>query len=174
MFFNHPLKAEPPEGFESAQFALGCFWGAERKFWENAGNLVKQPLAMRAVKTLNPNYPEVCTGKTGHTETVMVVYNPAIISYERLLTIFWEAHNPTEGMRQGNDVGTQYRSAIFYHQSGTSFPRRDVKNRIYKGSCRCRVCSSDHHGDHVGWAVLLCRSRPSAISCQEPRAGIAD
>ncbi|TDC57893.1 peptide-methionine (S)-S-oxide reductase MsrA [Actinomadura sp. GC306] len=108
-----PLAPPYPEGAEIAEFALGCFWGAERIFWQTPG-VISTAVGYEGGYTPNPTYEEVCSGQTGHTETVRVVYDPTEVSYEDLLRIFWEAHDPTQGMRQGNDVGTQYRSAVFY------------------------------------------------------------
>jgi peptide-methionine (S)-S-oxide reductase len=109
---GRPLKGPYPPGHATALFGLGCFWGAERKFWELEGALVTA-VGYAGGPTPNPTYEEVCSGRTGHAEAVLVVYDPGRISYERLLKVFWESHDPTQGMRQGNDVGTQYRSAIY-------------------------------------------------------------
>ena len=102
-----------PEGLEQAVFGLGCFWGAERKFWELGEGIFTTAVGYAGGYTPNPSYEEVCSGRTGHTEVVLVVFDPKKVPYETLLKTFWENHNPTQGMRQGNDVGTQYRSAIY-------------------------------------------------------------
>jgi peptide-methionine (S)-S-oxide reductase len=109
---GHKLAGPYPAGLEEAVFGMGCFWGAERKFWETPG-VWTTAVGYAGGSTLNPSYEEVCSGQTGHTEAVLVVYDPKVTSYEALLKIFWENHDPTHGMRQGNDVGTQYRSAIY-------------------------------------------------------------
>jgi len=112
-FINgRPLKGPYPDGLQVAQFAMGCFWGVERKFWQTDGVWVTAVGYMGGT-TPNPTYQETCTGRTGHTETMRVVFDPRVVSYEALLKQFWEGHDPTQGMRQGNDMGTQYRSAIF-------------------------------------------------------------
>jgi peptide-methionine (S)-S-oxide reductase len=109
---GHPLKAPYPEGMELAMFGLGCFWGAERRFWQQEGVYVTA-VGYASGVTPNPTYQEVCTGMTGHNEVVLVVFDPKVISYAELLKVFWESHNPTQGMQQGNDKGTQYRSGIY-------------------------------------------------------------
>ncbi|MGR6034542.1 MAG: peptide-methionine (S)-S-oxide reductase MsrA [Candidatus Nitrosoglobus sp.] len=109
---DHPLVPPFPKGMEKALFGMGCFWGAERKFWLTEG-VYTTAVGYAGGYTPNPTYQEVCTGMTGHVEVVLVVFDPQIVSYQSLLKIFWESHNPTQGMRQGNDIGTQYRSAIY-------------------------------------------------------------
>ncbi len=108
-----PLEPPFPEGTKRAMFAMGCFWGEERRFWQMPG-VFTTAVGYAGGYTPNPTYEEVCSGRTGHAETVLVVYDPARVSYEDLLRVFWESHDPTQGMQQGNDVGTQYRSAIYW------------------------------------------------------------
>ncbi|MGI9308666.1 MAG: peptide-methionine (S)-S-oxide reductase MsrA [Gammaproteobacteria bacterium] len=109
---GHPLKEPFPDGMKTAVFALGCFWGAERCFWEIPG-VFSTAVGYIAGFTPNPSYEEVCSGLTGHTEAVLVIFDPTRVSYAALLAVFWEAHDPTQGMRQGNDAGTQYRSGVY-------------------------------------------------------------
>jgi peptide-methionine (S)-S-oxide reductase len=109
---GHPLKPPFPEGMQQAVFGLGCFWGAERCFWQTPG-VYTTAVGYAGGYTPNPTYEEVCSGRTGHNEVVLVVFDPAVLSYEQLLQVFWQSHDPTQGMRQGNDVGTQYRSGIY-------------------------------------------------------------
>jgi peptide-methionine (S)-S-oxide reductase len=110
---GNPLKGRYPAGLETAIFGMGCFWGAERKFWELGDGIYATAAGYAGGHTPNPTYEEVCSGRTGHNEVVLVVYDPKKVSYEKLLKTFWESHDPTQGMRQGNDVGTQYRSGIY-------------------------------------------------------------
>src|ERR1700719_3074834 len=113
-FVNHHRLEPPfPAGLERALCGMGCFWGAEKKFWQQEG-VYSTAVGYAAGHTPNPTYREVCSGMTGHTEAVLVVFDPGVVRYDELLKVFWEGHDPTEGMRQGNDVGTQYRSGIYY------------------------------------------------------------
>ncbi|OLP18508.1 peptide-methionine (S)-S-oxide reductase [Leptolyngbya sp. 'hensonii'] len=113
---GHPLQPPFPEGMETALFGMGCFWGAERKFWQQSG-VYSTAVGYAAGTTPNPSYREVCTGMTGHNEVVLVIFDPTVITYSEILKVFWESHNPTQGMRQGNDVGTQYRSGIYTYST---------------------------------------------------------
>lgn len=128
---GHPIQPPFPENMNMAMFGLGCFWGAERKFWETTG-VYSTAVGYAGGYTPNPTYQEVCSGRTGHAEVVRVVYDPAIIPYERLLKIFWETHDPTQGMRQGNDTGTQYRSAIYICTPEQQAAAEDSRRR-YQG-----------------------------------------
>ena len=110
---GHPLRPPFPEGIECAVFALGCFWGAERVFWQQTG-VYTTAVGYTAGITPNPTYEEVCSGQTGHTEAVLIAFDPQRFDYDALLRLFWESHDPTQGMRQGNDTGTQYRSGIYF------------------------------------------------------------
>jgi peptide-methionine (S)-S-oxide reductase len=125
---GNPLRPPFPEGMQRAVFGLGCFWGAERKFWEAPG-VYSTAVGYAGGFTANPNYREVCSGQTGHAEVVQVVFDPTVTSYEAMLKLFWESHDPTQGMRQGNDHGTQYRSAIYWTtpaQRDTALASRDA------------------------------------------------
>ena len=136
--FVNGARLEPPfpEGTELALFGLGCFWGAERKFWQTPG-VVSTSAGYAGGSTPNPTYREVCSGQTGHTEVVRVVFDPGKVSYAELLRVFWEAHDPTQGMRQGNDVGTQYRSAIYTYgaeQARAAAASRDEYQRALEAA----------------------------------------
>ena len=122
-----PLSPPFPEGYESALFAMGCFWGAERMFWELEG-VYSSAVGYAGGHTPHPRYREVCSGLTGHAEVVQIIFNPSQVRYQDLLRVFWEGHDPTQGMRQGNDVGTQYRSGIYY-TSGESQRRAALASR---------------------------------------------
>src|SRR5271155_525608 len=127
-----PLEPLFPAGMELALFGRGCFWGVERKFWRTGG-VYSTAVGYAAGFTPNPSYKEVCTGRTGHNEVARVVFDPKVISYEQLLKVFWENHDPTQGMRQGNDAGTQYRSAIYTHsdaQAKAAAASRDEYQRV--------------------------------------------
>ena len=124
---GNPVKPPFPDNMQQAMFGLGCFWGAERKFWQTPG-VFSTAVGYAAGFTPNPTYQEVCSGRTGHSEVVLVIYDPDIVSYDDLLKIFWEGHNPTQGMRQGNDVGTQYRSGIYtYNDEQLNLARQSAE-----------------------------------------------
>ncbi len=114
---GRPIDPPFPEGMERVLFGLGCFWGAERKFWQAGEGLYVTAVGYAGGETRNPTYQDVCTGRSGHAEVVLVVYDPSVLPFERLLKLFWESHDPTQGMRQGNDVGSQYRSVIFAYSA---------------------------------------------------------
>jgi peptide-methionine (S)-S-oxide reductase len=131
-FVNGRALAGPyPDGLEVAEFGMGCFWGAEKKFWPIPGVWVTA-VGYQGGGTPNPTYKEACTGHTGHAEVVRVVFDPAVVTYERLLKAFWESHDPTQGYRQGNDVGTQYRSAIFAH-GADQLSTANASRALYQG-----------------------------------------
>jgi len=125
-----------PDGLEQAVFGMGCFWGAEKKFWEAPG-VYSTAVGYAGGYTPNPDYREVCTGMTGHTEVVLVVFDPRVTSYDTMLKVFWENHDPTQGMRQGNDVGTQYRSAIY-----TFSPEQDAAARASRDRFQERLAAA--------------------------------
>jgi peptide-methionine (S)-S-oxide reductase len=138
-----PLEPPFPDGLELALFGMGCFWGAERKFWEAPG-VYSTAAGYAAGSTPHPTYEEVCSGRTGHAEVVRVVFDPRRTSYEALLKIFWESHDPTQGMRQGNDVGTQYRSGIYTHSAGqreAALASRDAYQKLLAGAGHGEITS---------------------------------
>ena len=138
VFTDRPIAPPFPEGLEVAVFGMGCFWGAERLFWQTEG-VYTTAVGYAGGYTPNPTYQEVCTGRTGHTEVVLVVFDPKKTSYEAMLKIFWESHDPTQGMRQGNDVGTQYRSAIYY-----STPEQEAAARAGREAFQQRLTAAGY------------------------------
>src|SRR6185295_4365943 len=141
-----------PDGMQRAMFGMGCFWGAERKFWETPG-VYSTAVGYAAGLTPNPTYEEVCSGATGHNEVVLVVYDPKQVSYEQLLAVFWENHDPTQGMRQGNDAGTQYRSGIYAFDATQLAAAEASKARYGKRL----AAAAKGHGPKIGRAS--CRER---------------
>ncbi|RTL82818.1 MAG: peptide-methionine (S)-S-oxide reductase MsrA [Hyphomicrobiales bacterium] len=137
---GHPLDPPFPVGAEEALFGMGCFWGAERKFWQAGDGVYVTAVGYAGGTTKNPTYEDVCTGRTGHAEVVRVVFFPAVLSFERLLKLFWENHDPTQGMRQGNDVGTQYRSVV-YVSSPEQYAAAEASRAEYQ-----RVLTQAGHG----------------------------
>ena len=163
-FINgHPLKAPFPAGLEQAVFAMGCFWGAEKLFWQTPG-VYSTSVGYAGGETKNPTYEEVCTGMTNHTEVVQVTFDPKILSYAKLLKVFWEGHDPTQGMRQGNDAGSQYRSAIYAYgpeQLRLAFATKDAFQNALKakgfGSITTEIreappyyFAEDYHQQYLG------------------------
>ena len=159
------IKQPATGGLEEAVFGLGCFWGAERKFWQIPG-VVTTAVGYAGGHTPNATYEEVCSGRTGHTEVVRVVYDPNKVSYETLLKAFWESHDPTQGMRQGNDVGTQYRSAIYYTTDAQKKVAEDSKRR-YQEALERGASRRHHHRDSRCAGVLLRRGVPPAVPREE-------
>ena len=163
---GHQLQPPYPAGLEQAVFGLGCFWGAERKFWELGDGVYTTAVGYAGGHTRNPTYEEVCSGRTGHTEVVLVVFDPKRISYDQLLKTFWESHDPTQGMRQGNDVGTQYRSAIYTFSDAQRKAADASKGRLSKGPGG-KGARRDHHRGRTVGRILFRRGLSSAISGQE-------
>ena len=161
-----PLEGPWPEGTQVLYVAMGCFWGAERVFWQLPG-VVTTAVGYQGGHTPNPTYEETCTGRTGHTEAVLVAYDPAKISAEKLLRTFWESHDPTQGYRQGNDVGTQYRSAVYWttdEQKRRTRPRGPRTSRCSTSSSS--VPSPPTPGPRPRPGVLLRRGLPPAVPAQ--------
>ena len=147
---GHRLKPPYPDGLQQAVFGLGCFWGAERKFWELGEGVYTTAVGYAGGHTPNPTYEEVCSGRTGHTEVVLVVFDPKKVSYERLLKTFWENHNPTQGMRQGNDVGTQYRSGIYtFDDAQLDLLVRAVRDHVRPDAAQLSDEPGDERNDHA-------------------------
>ena len=165
--FSRPLKGPYPAGTEKAIFGMGCFWGAERIFWNLGPGIWITAVGYAGGLTPNPTYQEVCSGLTGHNEVVLVVYDPKRISYETLLKTFWEGHDPTQGMRQGNDAGTQYRSGIYTFTDAQRAAAEASKAAYQKMLSQSRL-RRDHHRDPTRAGVLLRRGLPSAVLGQGP------
>ena len=184
---GNPLKGPYPEGFETAIFALGCYWGAERMFWEVPGVWVTAA-GFAGGFTKNPTYQESCTGHTGHAEVVLVVFDPEVVTYADLLTLFWENHDPTQGMRQGNDVGTAYRSGIYPTsdtQQAQAIASRDMFQSALTKSGRDKITTeivpnqafyfaeTEHQQYLAKNPNGYCNLRGTGVSCPVPqRAGV--
>jgi peptide-methionine (S)-S-oxide reductase len=184
---GRPLKGPYPEGMERAMFGLGCFWGAERMFWQMDGVWVTAAGYAGGV-TPNPTYQETCTGLTGHTEVVLVVFDPKVVSYAELLKAFWENHDPTQGMRQGNDVGTTYRSAIYTfgdEQYRAAVASRDAYEASLRGAGRGKITTEiapapefyfaeeDHQQYLAKNPYGYCNLRGTGVACAMPQAASA-
>ena len=163
---GNPIAPPFPEGLEQAVFGMGCFWGAERMFWQ-ADGVWTTAVGYAGGFTPNPTYEEVCSGSTGHTEAVLAVFDPAKTSYEEMLRIFWEGHDPTQGMRQGNDVGTQYRSAIYWHSEAQRLAAEESR-AMYEARLSAAGYGEITTEIARGGPLLLRRGVPPAVPGQEP------
>lgn len=176
---GNPIQEPFPENMEKAVFAMGCFWGVERAFWQQQG-VYTTAVGYAGGETPNPSYEEVCSGMTGHTEVVLVVFDPAVISYAQLLKIFWESHDPTQGMRQGMDMGSQYRSAIYCYgeeQLKQALETRDKyqaalkENRYPDVTTEIRLAPEFYYAEHYHQQYLskepggYCSMRGTGVSC---------
>ena len=168
---GNPIAPPFPEGLERAVFGMGCFWGAERMFWQ-ADGVWTTAVGYAGGFTPNPTYEEVCSGSTGHTEAVLAVFDPAKTSYEEMLRIFWEGHDPTQGMRQGNDVGTQYRSAIYWHSESQRAGRRGVTGDVPGAAERGRL-RRDHDRDRARQARSTTPRSTTSSTSPRTRTGTA-
>lgn len=182
---GRPLRGALPEGLEVAYFGMGCFWGVERLFWQIPGVWLTAAGYQGGI-TPNPTYPETCTGLTGHAETVMVVFDPDVISYRDLLKVFWESHDPTQGMRQGNDIGTTYRSAIYTTsdlQTGEAESSRDAYEKALQSAGRGGITTEIAPAGEFYFAEAehqqylaknpngYCGLKGTGVSCAIPVAG---
>lgn len=186
--FSRPLNGPYPAGLEVAVFGLGCFWGAERLFWQLGDGIWITAVGYAGGFTPNATYEEVCTGRTGHTEVVVVVYDPKIISYDTLLKTFWEAHDPTQGFRQGNDVGTQYRSAI-YTTTPEQLATAEASKKAYEAAIAGKgygpitteikasppvYLAEEHHQQYLGKIPHgYCGLKGTGVTCPAPSAQTA-
>ncbi len=161
-----PLMPPFPEGLQRAVFGMGCFWGAERVFWQ-ADGVYTTAAGYAGGFTPNPTYDEVCSASTGHAEVVLAVFDPNVTSYEAMLQLFWENHDPTQGMRQGNDVGTQYRSAIYVHDDAQR-SAAEASKAMYQERLKAAGHGEITHRDRRRRALLLRRGLPPAVPGQEP------
>ena len=161
-----PLQPPFPDGMQQAVFGMGCFWGAEKLFWA-ADGVYTTAVGYAGGFTPNPTYEETCSGRTGHTEAVLVVFDPAKTSYEAMLKLFWEGHDPTQEMRQGNDVGTQYRSALYYFDDAQK-ATAEASREMYAAQLASVGLRRDHDRVRPGGRVLLRRGLPPAVPGQEP------
>jgi peptide-methionine (S)-S-oxide reductase len=187
--FSRPLHGPYPAGLEVAIFGLGCFWGAERLFWQLGDGIWITAVGYAGGYTPNATYDEVCTGTTGHAEVVVVVYDPKVISYDTLLKTFWEAHDPTQGFRQGNDIGTQYRSAI-YTTTPEQFAAAEASKNAYEaaiagkgyGSITTEIkeappvyLAEEYHQQYLGKIPHgYCGLKGTGVSCPMPASAAAD
>ena len=182
---GHPLKPPFPDATERALFGMGCFWGAERFFWQTQG-VYTTAVGYAGGYTPNPTYEEVCSGSTGHNETVLVVYDQKLVSYESLLRIFWETHDPTQGMRQGHDIGTQYRSGIYTYtpaQMSAALASRDAYQQLLTesgyGAITTELLDAPefYYAEHYHQQYLAknphgyCGLGGTGVSCPQPLAG---
>ena len=159
-----PITPPFPEGSQQLVVGMGCFWGAERLFWETPG-VITTAVGYAGGFTPNPTYEEVCSGRTGHTEAVLVVFDPEKVSLEALLKVFWEGHDPTQGMRQGNDMGTQYRSAI-YTSDDAQLAAAEASRDMFQERLTAAGLRRHHHRDRRGRRLLLRRAVPPAVPVQ--------
>jgi peptide-methionine (S)-S-oxide reductase len=181
---GRPLKGPWPENLQAAMFGMGCFWGVERLFWQVPGVYVTAAGYAGGI-TPNPTYQETCTGLTGHNEVVLVVFDPEVISYDELLTLFWEEHDPTQGMRQGNDIGTTYRSGIYTftpEQKAAAEVSRDAYQKALSASGRGKITTEilevpefyyaeDYHQQYLAKNPAgYCGLRGTGVSCPIPQA----
>ncbi len=164
---GHPLTPPYPDGFQTLVVGMGCFWGAEKAFWSIPG-VWTTAVGYAGGITPNPTYEETCSGRTGHTEAVLVVFDPNVVTVDQLLKVFWEGHDPTQGMRQGNDVGSQYRSAVYAADAGQLEAIKASDDPV-RGQPRVGRLRRHHHRDRRRRTLLLRRGLPPAVPGKEPQ-----